>query len=242
MSDDKNPPNSGHKPPEPNIMYGNVVPGAWARHARHLRASADSLWIPLNRALTTEPPYSAADLDLWHHTFAFLLVAGASLEAMIKATALFAKFLSSGFKEIVTADGMVANWMKTHDLAKLCEHAKIELSQDDSDELARFTRYIVWAGSYPTPLDLRAPTPDAVIRFDYRFSNLDWCCSTGFFGRPRSGMRRSKRKGCGASRRTKRIRHERSESPTRRARSGVSRYRNSLRVRASVLSTHGGQV
>jgi hypothetical protein len=39
----------------------------------------------------------------------------------------------------------------------------------------------VWAGSYPTPLDLRAPTPDAVIRFDYRFSNLDWVLFDRFF-------------------------------------------------------------
>lgn len=138
-----------------SVMLWAVLPAAWHRHAGHLRQSAELLWGPLDRALTLRPPFHADDLALGNHVYAFLLVAGAALEAMIKAAAIQAAFNVGGFKAVITERNQLQGWVTTHSLVRLAERAKLPLSVDEEDQLKRFTKYVVWAGSYPVPKDLR---------------------------------------------------------------------------------------
>ena len=154
---------------------GDVLPGIWRRHAEKLRRSAELLWAPMDRALTLEPPWENEDLELWDHSYAFLLVAGAAIEAMLKAAAIHAHMNVDGFKQILQADGRtLAKWVTTHNLVSLAERAGLDdLAQDEVDQLRRFETYVVWAGSYPSPKNITATDPIQQIRFHYRVSNLD---------------------------------------------------------------------
>ena len=60
-----------------------------------------------------------------------------------------------------------------HNLISLAKRAEIEFSEEEENELRRFQRYVVWAGSYPTPKDL-LESDLARVRFHFRESlNLD---------------------------------------------------------------------
>ena len=93
-----------HEAQGSSVNLWGALPGAWAPHAQRLRRSAELLWVPLERCLTLEPPLSDADVALWDHSYAFLLVAGASIEAMIKAAALHAHLNVDGFARILTKE------------------------------------------------------------------------------------------------------------------------------------------
>jgi hypothetical protein len=155
-------------------MWWAILPGTWVRHANKLRRSAEVLWEPLALALTLKAPFSQSDLALWDNIYAFLLVAGASLEAMFKATAMQAQINKNGsLGAILTDDRRLQRWIRTHDLLKLAERASISLSDSERAQLERFTKYVVWAGSYPVPLDLRDRRPNAVSLVDFDVSDAD---------------------------------------------------------------------
>jgi len=123
--------------------------------------------------MTKQPPFSDADIAQWDHCYAFLLIAGASLEAMIKAAALAAHMRVDGFARILSADGKLERWFTNHKLVELAGRAEMSVTDEEADELRRFQRYVEWAGSYPTPKSLREPNPNALPPFDFRVSNLD---------------------------------------------------------------------
>jgi hypothetical protein len=57
----------------------------------------------------------------------------------------------------------------------LFRHAEIDLSDDEKTQLDRFTKYIEWAGQYPTQIDLKKADVDDVLKFDLlEVSKLDW--------------------------------------------------------------------
>ncbi len=165
------------------VMWWAVLPSAWMRHAARLRRSAQQLWQPLDHALMLKPPFSKADLALWDHSYAFLLVAGASLEAMFKAVAIQAAFNDSGFDGILTPKKQLQGWLRTHKLVKLAERANISLAEDEVGQLERFTKYITWAGSYPVPIDIRDQRPNAVLLFDLKVSEVDRISFDRLYGR-----------------------------------------------------------
>jgi len=155
-------------------MLSRVLPAAWHRHAHVLRRSAEFLWMPLEHALTLQAPASESDLELWDHSYAFLLVAGASLEAILKAAAIHAQMNVDGLRQVLKkGDTELQGWVTTHDLVSLAKRAKIDLAPDEEDQLARFEKYVTWAGSYPTPKEIKDSSPVDEIRFHYRVSNLD---------------------------------------------------------------------
>ena len=43
--------------------------------------------------------------------------------------------------------------LNSHNLASLCKRCGIEISKEERDILDKLTRYIVWLGKYPVPLD-----------------------------------------------------------------------------------------
>jgi len=156
------------------IQYSATLPGTWRRHAGKLRRSAEFLWAPLAHALTLQPPFSDDDVALWDHCYAFLLVAGASLEAMIKAAAIQAHMNVDGFRRVVRPDGQMERWLTVHNLVALADRANISLADGEREPLERFEKYVVWAGSYPTSKNLVTDRPDAGLQFDFNVSDYDW--------------------------------------------------------------------
>jgi len=155
-------------------MWWAVFPSAWAKHADKLRRSAELLWIPLDHALILQAPFSQSDFELWDHVYAFLLVAGASLEAMFKAAAMQAEIKRRGLAGILKPNKTeLQDWILTHDLSTLARRASIALSEIELAQLARFTKYVVWAGSYPVPKNLMEQRPNATITLDFQVSNFD---------------------------------------------------------------------
>ena len=152
-------------------MFSDALPAAWIRHAHRLNRSAEHLWKPIEQALASQPP-SEADYVRADHLYAFMLVAGASLEAMFKAAAIHATIIESGTVVAIAPDAKLAKWLRTHDLIKIGVQAKMQFSDDEKVQLARFTRFVKWAGSYPTPLDLNEETWESFVA-NFRLSELD---------------------------------------------------------------------
>lgn len=156
-----------------NMLWG-AFPTAWVRHAERLRGSAEVLWQPIDKALLATLPLTASDVALWDHIYAFLLVAGAALEAILKAAAMQAKLNAAWhLRAIITPTWRLQRWLLTHHLDRYAAVAGIDLSDVERAQLARFQRYVVWRGSYPVPIDLTDPRPDHLLSLDFHASNLD---------------------------------------------------------------------
>jgi hypothetical protein len=155
-------------------MWWAVTPLAWYRHAERLKRSAELLWAPLDHSMNLSGPFSADELALWDHVYAFLLVAGAALEAIFKAAAIMAVAKHEGLAGIITAEPRrLQRWLLSHSTVAIGERANIELSDLERSQLDRFKKYVVWAGRYPVPKDLIEHRPNAVTTLDFQVSNVD---------------------------------------------------------------------
>ncbi len=157
-----------------SIMWWGLVPSAWERRAGKLRHSVEFLWIPLKTAIELshgpERPFTLEELALWDHIYAFLVVAGASLEAMFKAAAMQAEVNKHGGLGGIldrSPDLTLKRWILTHKSGKLADRAGVTLSPDERTRLERFEKYVIWAGRYPVPTDIRDPQPNAVSVMDH---------------------------------------------------------------------------
>jgi hypothetical protein len=163
-------------------MFSDAFPAAWIRHAQRLHRSAEHLWKPIEHALSSQPPFSEEDLARADHLYAFMLIAGASLEAMFKAAAIQATINATGTLAAIVPDAQLAKWLKTHDLIKIAKRAEIDLSDVEKAQLERFARFVIWEGSYPTPIDVNQQTVESLIA-NFRFSRLDHQSFRYFFAR-----------------------------------------------------------
>jgi hypothetical protein len=163
-------------------MFIDAFPAAWIRHAHRLNRSAEHLWKPIEHALASQPPFSEEEFARADHMYAFMLVAGASLEAMFKAAAIQATINAAGTLTAIVPDARLAQWLKTHDLIKIAKRAEIDLSEEEKVQLERFTRFVIWEGSYPTPIDVNQQTVESFIA-NFRFSKLDYLSFRHFFAR-----------------------------------------------------------
>jgi len=138
-----------------------------------------------------ESPLTESELREWDHIYAFLLVAGAALEAILKAAAMQARFNAEWqLAAIVTPDWKLQKWLTTHHLDVYAEKAGIVLSPAEREQLARFERYVVWRASYPVPKDLRDPRPDHLLKLDFHASNFDWIWFDRFYRRAEEAYQR----------------------------------------------------
>jgi hypothetical protein len=160
-----------------NVLLSGVLPGVWARHAEKLRRSAELLWEPVGGAVRlaqiARETWTADELDQYDHSFAFLFVAGASLETMLKAAAIQAKMNIGGFDAVLTTDCRLQPWLTIHNLVTLAGHAKMIPSAAETAQLSRFSIYVKWAGRYPAPKDLIDQRPNAVMGIDINLTDSD---------------------------------------------------------------------
>ena len=119
-------------------------------------------------------PLNESEVELWDHIYAFLFVAGAALETMLKAAAMQAEINKRrSFDAILTPRRELQGWVLKHKLVAFAERAGIPLSEDEKAQLERFTKYVVWAGRYPVPTHVRDPRKNAVVLYDFHVSNFD---------------------------------------------------------------------
>jgi hypothetical protein len=105
------------------------------------------------------------------HAYAYLLVAGAALETMLKAAAIQVALNANGYAGVVAASGVkLQRWLTTHKLESLVKRLGIDCNEIERDHVERFTKYIEWAGRYPTPRteakNTAGATPYIVSDFD----------------------------------------------------------------------------
>lgn len=134
-------------------------PETWRNTSRRLLASARLLWKPLAKGLATLRNSSAlagnhartikntAALD---HFGAFHVIAGLAVENALKARIL-ERALAAGdqirsaadLPRVIPMDGA------GHNLVRLADRAKVQLSASERLLLERLTTYVRWAGRYP---------------------------------------------------------------------------------------------
>lgn len=158
-------------------------PSAWFNHAEQLKRSSELLWVPIGRMFDLDGDASdraagsgdarGYDPGAWFPSYAYLLVAGFAIEAMLKAAAIQAALNEGGIDRVILAGSSprLQPWLKTHKLESLAARAGVECDEELRTYIRRFEKYILWAGRYPVPL---APPENTEPRgFDYQIGVQD---------------------------------------------------------------------
>ncbi len=146
------------------FLKGATSPSVWFTYASRLKRSADLLWTPIDETFRLVSAgvdnghfkeRTAYNLESLYHAQAYLLIAGFSLETMLKAAAIQRAINDKGPEAVVGADRTAPRltWLKTHDLRKLAPRAGLDCNETQLKHLDRFTKYIKWAGRYPVPVE-----------------------------------------------------------------------------------------
>ncbi len=139
-------------------------PSQWFYTAKRLKRAADLIWDAvtmdlqklLSRAMFTEPwpetdltpPISISPV--------YMLLAGLALENLVKGIIIGQK------PERVRTDQLDSWGGSGHKLRKLCEHARIQLEQDEDELVQRLQVFVLWGGRYPVPLDFSDHWPQSL--------------------------------------------------------------------------------
>jgi hypothetical protein len=158
-------------------------PSAWFNHAEQLNRSSELLWVPIGRMFDLEhEAFDQAagsgaaqghDAAVWFHSYAYLLVAGFAIEAMLKAAAIQSALNDGGIDRVIVVGPAprLQSWLKTHKLESLAARAGVECDEELRTYIRRFEKYILWAGRYPVPI---APSANTEPRgFDYQIGVQD---------------------------------------------------------------------
>lgn len=177
-------------------------PSAWFNHAEQLNRSSELLWMPIGRMfdLDREAFDQAAgsgdgqgyDASAWFHSYAYLLVAGFAIEAMLKAAAIQSALNDGGIDRVIVAglSPRLQPWVKTHKLEGLAARAGVECDEELRTYIRRFEKYILWAGRYPVPI---APPEKTDPRgFDYQIGVQDEVKFRQIFGLARHAYLRAR--------------------------------------------------
>lgn len=177
-------------------------PSAWFNHAEQLNRSSELLWMPIGRMFdldreafdqaTGSGDGQGYDASAWFHSYAYLLVAGFAIEAMLKAAAIQAALNDGGIDRVIVAglSPRLQPWVKTHKLEGLAARAGVECDEELRTYIRRFEKYILWAGRYPVPI---APPEKTDPRgFDYQIGVQDEVKFRQIFGLARHAYLRAR--------------------------------------------------
>ncbi len=87
---------------------------------------------------------------------ATLLLYALSIELILKARALYIEKERIKSGEIDSYKSFLKQWKgksNGHDVEKLIEHYKIQLSENDKDLIGNFKQHMIWAGRFPYPIN-----------------------------------------------------------------------------------------
>jgi hypothetical protein len=141
------------------------------------------LWVPIGRMFDLDRDGSGEaagpgdaqghEPGAWSHSYAYLLVAGFAIEAMLKAAAIQSALNDGGVDRVIVAGSSprLQPWLKTHKLESLAARAGVMCDEELLTYIRRFETYILWAGRYPVPI---APPEKTEARgFDYQIGVQD---------------------------------------------------------------------
>ena len=149
--------------PEPNKPGATLVarkidfdkaaadPSAWRSVAFSLLFSAKELWDEIRQGLEEFEANGVEKLSergsqQLRMRGPFYLLAGLAIENMLKA--VIVKRMSDAKKPVTEGDALRI-YRGNHDLVGISQQAKVPLSDDERQLLARMSTFVLWAGRYP---------------------------------------------------------------------------------------------
>jgi len=137
-------------------------PTDWFLDAARLKQAANVIFEAITAAKSTPNPPTLwdgegeplKDRDDWL-TPVFMFLAGCAIENLVKATLV-------GRDATLISEAKLAKTLTTHELPTLLELVNITPTPAQASLAGRLTKWIIWAGRYPTPVNSSNTTPDSL--------------------------------------------------------------------------------